>query len=66
MTRTTLRLPELTEALEHALLDVKDQAVDGLATTAIEGSQYVVFDTPRSKHAAASVGTVNDVLTPMC
>ncbi len=63
-TRTTMRTDALPlEALEHALLSAKDQALDGLVHHSDRGSQYVSIR--YTEHLAnagltASVGTAGD------
>src|SRR5699024_7279497 len=63
-TRTTMRTDALPlEALEHALLSAKDQAVDGLVHHSDRGSQYVSIR--YTEHLAkagltASVGSAGD------
>src|SRR5699024_9634831 len=63
-TRTTMRTDALPlEALEHALLSAKDQALDGLVHHSDRGSQYVsIRYTEQLARAglAASVGTAGD------
>jgi len=63
-TRTTMRTDALPlEALEHALLSAKDQALDGLVHHSDRGSQYVsIRYTEHLAQAglAASVGTAGD------
>lgn len=63
-TRTTMRTDALPlEALEHALLSAKDQALDGLVHHSDRGSQYVSIrytDHLANAGLAASVGTAGD------
>src|SRR5699024_6391588 len=63
-TRTTMRTDALPlEALEHALLSAKDQALDGLVHHSDRGSQYVsIRYTEHLANAdlAASVGSAGD------
>src|SRR5699024_2992093 len=62
--RTTVRTDALPlEALEHALLSAKDQALDGLVHHSDRGSQYVSIrytDHLANAGLAASVGTAGD------
>jgi putative transposase len=63
-TRATMRTEDLPlEALEHALISAKDQAIDGLVHHSDRGSQYVsIRYSERLAEAGitASVGTVGD------
>jgi len=63
-TRSTMRTEDLPlEALEHALVSAKDQAVDGLVHHSDRGSQYVsIRYSERLAEAGitGSVGTVGD------
>lgn len=63
-TRTTMRTEDLPlEALEHALVSAKDQALDGLVHHSDRGSQYVsIRYSERLTEAGitGSVGTVGD------
>jgi len=63
-TRSTMRTEDLPlEALEHALVSAKDQAIDGLVHHSDRGSQYVSIrysERLAEARITGSVGTVGD------